>query len=57
MTHLRPFKTYTVVQKQSALAQKVGMVHALQNCINAKFQVSVPINGFLLYMCNKKLTN
>ena len=52
MAELRPFKTYTGVQKQSTSAQKVGMVHALQDCINAKFQVSVQINEFLLY--NKK---
>ena len=52
MAELRPFKTYTRVQKQSALAQKVGVAHALRDCINTKFQVSVQINEFLLY--NKK---
>ena len=52
MAELRPFKTYTGVQKRSASAQKVGMAYALRDCINAKFQVSVQTNGFLLY--NKK---
>ena len=52
MAELGPFKTYTGVQKQSATAQKVGVAQALQDCINAKFQVSVQINEFLLY--NKK---
>ena len=52
MAELRPFKTYTEVQKQSALARKVGVAHAQQDCINVKFQVSVQINDFLLY--NKK---
>ena len=52
MPELRSFKTYTGVQKRSALAQKVGMAHALRDCINAKFQVLVQINEFLLY--NKK---
>ena len=52
MAQLRPFKTYTGVQKRIVSAQKVGMEHAKQDCINAKFQVSVQINEFLLY--NKK---
>ena len=38
---LRPFKTYTGVQKQSTSARKVGMAHALRDCMNANFQVSV----------------
>ena len=41
MAELRPFKTYTGVQKGSASARKVGMAHALRDGINAKFQVSV----------------
>ena len=49
MAELRPFKTYTGVQKRSTLAQKVGVAHALQDYINAKFQVSVQINEFPLY--------
>ena len=52
MAELRAFITYTGVQKQSASAQKVGMAHALRDCINAKLQVSVQINEILLY--NKK---
>ena len=52
MAELRPFKTYTGVQKRSALAQKVGVAPELRDCINAKFQVSVQINELLLY--NKK---
>ena len=52
MAELRPFKTYTGVQKRSTSARKVGMAHALRDCINAEFQVSVQINGFLFY--NKK---
>ena len=44
MTELRPVKTYTEVQKQSALAQKVGVAHTLRDYINVKFQVSVQIN-------------
>ena len=52
MAELRPFKTYTGVQKQSALAPKVSVAHALRDCTNVKFQVSVQINEFLLY--NKK---
>ena len=52
MAELRPFKTYAGVQKRSASAQKVDMAHTLRDCINAKFQVSVQINEFLLY--NKK---
>ena len=55
MAELRPFKTYTGVQKRSALARKVGMALALRDCMNAKFQVSVQINEFLSY--NKKQTN
>ena len=34
---LRPFKTYTGIQKQSTSARKVGVAHALRDCINAKF--------------------
>ena len=49
MAELRPFKTYTGVQKQSASAQKVGVAHTLRDCINAKFQVSVQINEFRFY--------
>ena len=49
---VKAFKTYTRVQKQNASAQKVGVAHALQDCINVKFQVLVQINEFLLY--NKK---
>ena len=52
MAELRPFKTYAGVQKRSALARKVGVAHALQDCISVHFQVSVQINEFLLY--NKK---
>ena len=52
MAELRPFKTYTGVQKRSALSQKVGVAHALRDCINVKFQVSVQINELLMY--NKK---
>ena len=52
MAELRPFKTYTGVQKRNTSARKVGVAHALRDCINAKFQVSVQINEFLLY--NKK---
>ena len=52
MAELRPFKTSIGVQKQSGLAQKVGVVHVLRDCINVKFQVSVQINELLLY--NKK---
>ena len=48
-------ETYTGIQKQSALAQKVGMAHTIWDCIKMKFQVSVQINAFLLY--NKKWTN
>ena len=32
MAELKPFKTYTGVQKRSASAQKVGMAHALHKC-------------------------
>ena len=46
------FKTYIGVRKSSASARKVGVAHALRDCINAKFQVSVQINELLLY--NKK---
>ena len=49
MAELRPFKTYTGVQKQSASAQKVGVVHALRDYINTKFQVSVQINLMSFY--------
>ena len=49
---VKAFKIYTGVQKRSASAQKVGVTHALQDCINVKFQVSVQINELLLY--NKK---
>ena len=52
MPELRPFKTYTGVQKRSTLARKVGVAHALRDYIHAKFQFSVQINEFLLY--NKK---
>ena len=52
MAQLRPFKSYTGVQKQIVSARKVGVAHALQDCITAKFQVSLQINEFLLY--NKK---
>ena len=52
MAELRPFKTYKGVQKRSALAQKVGVAHALRDFVNAKFQVSVQMNELLLY--NKK---
>ena len=52
MAELRPFETYTGVQKQNTLPRKVGVAHALRDCINAKFQVSLQINEFLLY--NKK---
>ena len=31
MAELRSFKTYTGVQKQSTLAQKVGVAHALRD--------------------------
>ena len=54
MAELRPFKTYTGVQKRSASARKVGMAHALQDHINAKFQISVQINEFLLYNKSKQ---
>ena len=46
---VKAFTTYTGVQKQSDSAQKVGVAHALRDCINVKFQVSVQINEFLLY--------
>ena len=49
MAELRPFKTYTGVQKRSALARKVGVAHALQDCINAKIQVSVQIKLMSFY--------
>ena len=52
MAELRPFKTYTGVQKRSALARKMGVAHALRDCINTKFQVLVQITELLLY--NKK---
>ena len=39
--------------KASHVVAKVGMAHALSDCINAKFQVSVQINEVLLY--NKKV--
>ena len=52
MAQLRPFKTNTGVQKQIVSAQKVGVAHAKQDCIHAKFQVSLQINEFLWY--NKK---
>ena len=54
MPELRPFKTYTGVQKRSALARKVGVAHALRDCIIAKFQVSVQINELLLYNKSKQ---
>ena len=54
MAELRPFETYTGVQKRRASAQKVGVAHALRDCIHAKFQVSVQINQFLLYNKNKQ---
>ena len=54
MAELRPFKTYTGVQKQSTSARKVGMAYALRDCINAKLQVSVQINEFLLYNKSKQ---
>ena len=44
MAELRPSKTYTGVQKQSALARKVGVAQTLQDYIDIKFQVSVQIN-------------
>ena len=34
---VKAFKTYTVVQKPSTLAQKVSMAHALRDYINMKF--------------------
>ena len=49
MAELRSFKTYTGVQKQSASARKVGVAHALQDYINAKFQVSVQIKLMSFY--------
>ena len=52
MSELKAFKSYTGVQKRSASRRKVGMAHAYQDYINAKFQVSVHINEVLLY--NKK---
>ena len=54
MAELRPFKTYTGVQKQSASARKVGITHALRDYINAKFQVSVQIKLMSFY-CAKKV--
>ena len=33
MAELRPFKTYTGVQKRSASARKVGVAHALRDCV------------------------
>ena len=49
MAELRPFKTYTRVQKRSASARKVGMAHGLQDYINVKFQVSVQIKLMSFY--------
>ena len=49
MAELRPFKTYTGVQKQTTSAQKVGVAHALQDCINTKFQVSVQVKLMSFY--------
>ena len=52
----KPFKSYTVVKKQSASVTKVGMAHVYQTfIINTGFQVSVQINQVLLY--NKKQAN
>ena len=42
MAELRPFKTYTGVQK-TRLPRKVGVAHGYRDYINAKFQVSVQI--------------
>ena len=39
MAELRSFKTYTGVQKRSALARKVSVAQAYRDCINANFQV------------------
>ena len=49
MAELRPFKTYTEVQKRSALARKGGVAHGLRDYINAKFQVSVQIKLMSFY--------
>ena len=46
MVELRPFKSYTGIQKEIASAQKGGVTHAKRDCINTKFQVSVQINEF-----------
>ena len=54
MAELRPLKTYTGVQKRSALAQKVGVAHALRDYINVKFQISVQIKLMSFY-CTKKV--
>ena len=45
MAELRSFKL--VLEYKNALAQKVGVAHALQVCINVNFQVSLQINEFL----------
>ena len=57
MAELRPFKTYTGVQKRSASARKVGVAHALRDYINREVSSlsADKINELLLY--NKKLTN
>ena len=46
---LNAFKGYTTVQIRSTLVANVGMAHAQQDCLNAKFQVLVQINKVLLY--------
>ena len=52
MAEIKAFLSYTKVQKWSTLVAKMGVAHAYQDCIDAKFQVSVQINEVLLY--NKK---
>ena len=45
MAELRPFKTYTEVQKQSTLAQKVGVAHALRDCTSDSKKFSISKKG------------
>ena len=50
------FKGYTTVQIRSTLVAKVGIAHAQQDCLNAKFQVLVQINKVLLCTIKGKQT-
>ena len=49
MAELMPFKTYTGVQKQSALAQKIGVVKEVGITIKISQLSSYKITGYPLY--------